>query len=183
MIDYATDLVDTNTGTTTWQTLYENYPSQGTNTTWEDAGVLVGESFVPQPRDSDTRFYRVVLTGTNDPANIPQVSILSPTNGSTLTGDVLVSVSVTSSLDVDTIRFFVDGAEVGYNEYTETNFILNTCQFANGTHTLFAVAGNSSGAETTDDPNGNDYQENYGVSAPLSLNPADITFEDRQVFP
>src|SRR5665213_2828524 len=33
-IQYADTLYDTNTGLVTWNTLYDNYPSQGTNTFW-----------------------------------------------------------------------------------------------------------------------------------------------------
>ena len=34
-IDFATNLVE---GATQWRTVYEDYPSHGTNTIWKDAG-------------------------------------------------------------------------------------------------------------------------------------------------
>lgn len=37
-INYANELVDTNTGSITWNVLYEEYPSHGTNTFWLDTG-------------------------------------------------------------------------------------------------------------------------------------------------
>ena len=59
------------------------------------------------------------------------------------------SVSVTSSLLVNAIRLFVDGQEVGYQNDTETNFVVNTCQFGNGSHKIYAVVESSTGSETT----------------------------------
>ncbi len=113
------------------------------------------------------RFYRVVQTGTNDLANAPQVSVLSPTNNAVLTGDIEVSVSVTSSLLVNAIRLFVDGQEVGYQNDTETNFVINTCQFGNGSHKIYAVVESSTGSETTGESP--DFVENYGVSPAASV--------------
>src|SRR3981189_3628704 len=37
-IQCTDSLIDTNTGTATWRRLYDNYPSQGTNTFWLDTG-------------------------------------------------------------------------------------------------------------------------------------------------
>lgn len=113
------------------------------------------------------RFYRVAKIGTNNLVVAPTVTVLSPTNGAVLTGDVLISVSYASSLYVDAIRLFVDGEEVGMQFGSETNFVVNTCQFANGSHKIHAVVGNSTGAETTDVAS--DYEENYGVSPIMSV--------------
>lgn len=162
-IEYAPEVTD---GGTIWKTLYEDYPASGTNTLWTDAGDQNTASAVNHPRDGAMRFYRVIQTGTNNLANAPQVSIVSPTNNAALTGDIKVSVSVTSSLNVNTIRLFVDGQEVGYQNDTETNFVINTCQFGNGSHKIFAVVENSSGAETTGETA--DFEANYGVSPAVS---------------
>ena|SRR5665213_532932 len=37
-IDEADSLLDTNTGTITWNKLYDDYPSQGTSSFWLDTG-------------------------------------------------------------------------------------------------------------------------------------------------
>jgi len=166
-IEYADHLVDVNDGGTTWTLRYENYPAFGTNTFWADAGNLGGEPVVLHPRDDAMRFYRVVQMDTNDLANAPQVSVISPTNNAVLTGDFAVSVTVTSSLSVDSIRLFVDGQEVGYHVDSATNFVINTCQFANGAHEIFAIAENSSGSETTDETP--DFAANLGVSPRISV--------------
>lgn len=88
----------------TWSVLYEEIASQGSNTLWADAGTLLSQPLVTHPSDDAMRFYRVVQTDTFDPAGAPQILIISPTNGSALTGDVTVTVSVTSTLDLDNIR-------------------------------------------------------------------------------
>jgi hypothetical protein len=158
-IEFAPELTD---GGTVWKTIYEDYPALGTNTFWTDAGDQNTASVVNHPRDGAMRFYRVVQPGTNNLASAAQASIVSPTNNAVLTGDVQVSVTVTSSITVNTIRLFVDGQEVGYQNDTETNFVINTCQFGNGTHKIYAVVENSSGSETTSESS--DFVPNYGVS-------------------
>lgn len=157
-IEYASELSDT----TVWQMLYEDYPSLGTSTFWTDAGDQNTVSMVGHPMDGTMRFYRVVQTGNFNPTNAPQVSIVSPTNSSTLTGDITVSLSVTSGSPVNSVRLYVDGMEVGYQIDTATNFIINTCQFGNGTHKLFAVVENDDGYETTGEDS--TFAESYGVS-------------------
>ncbi|MGI8965260.1 MAG: Ig-like domain-containing protein, partial [Limisphaerales bacterium] len=146
-IDYTPELSDN----INWQPLYENYPSHGTNTYWKDTGDKDSSPVVKHPQDDAMRFYRLVETGTNVESQ-PQVGIISPASGATLSGNISVSVSVASSLDVFSIRLFVDGQEVGNQFYPSTNFVINTCQFGNGLHNIFAVAENTSGAETTDEP-------------------------------
>jgi hypothetical protein len=163
-IEYTPEVSD---GGTVWQTLYEDYPALGTNTVWTDAGDQNTQTIVGHPRDGAMRFYRVVQTDTNDLANAPQVAILSPTNNEVLTGDIAVSVAATSALTVNSIRLFVDGQEVGYQIDTATNFVINTCQFGNGPHNIFAVVENSSGSETTAEAP--DFAANYGVSPPASV--------------
>jgi hypothetical protein len=146
-IDYAGGL----SGPNPWNVLYSSYPSQGTNTMWTDAG---NSNAVPQilaPADDLMRFYRIVQTGTNNPARSPQIEILIPTNGALLSGKAPVTVSVTSAVALASIRLFVDGVEAGNNSGGMTNFTLNTCPLFNGTHQVFAVAG--------------DTNQNYGVSS------------------
>lgn len=78
-IDYADSLIDTNTGTTTWNTLYTDYPSQGTNTFVADCGNYDLSPEIVHPRLSPMRFYRVVLTGTGTSPTNPIVAIVSQT--------------------------------------------------------------------------------------------------------
>lgn len=142
-IDYANELVDVNNGVMEWKTLYTHYPSHGTNTFIADGGNYDFSPEVPHPKFSPMRFYRLYSLGTNDGVN-PTISILSPTNGAVLSGEVLVTVDAGSSENLTEVQLFVDGEEVWPSD-NDTNFVINTCEWDNGPHVLFAVAKSASG--------------------------------------
>lgn len=127
---------------TQWSVLYENYPSQGTSTFWADTGDYLAIPEVLHPSRVSTRFCRVVKTGTNSIAP-PQVFVTWPTNGVVLETNVVVSVSATGTTPIASIRLFVDGEEVDDGDPESTNFVVNTCEWSNGPHTIFAVAGST----------------------------------------
>jgi hypothetical protein len=137
-IDYADSLIDTNTRSITWNKLCDDYPSQGTNTFWLDTGNYMLSPAIPHPKDSPMRFYRIVLTGTNTGSN-PTVTITSPTNGASVTGNLTVTVSASSDQVLANVKLYVDGQEMPPSD-DNSNFVINTCEWWNGTHTLFAVA-------------------------------------------
>jgi hypothetical protein len=137
-IDYADSLVDTNTGSTTWQTLYNNYPSQGSNTFIGDFGNYDNDTNIVDPKFSSMRFYRIVDEGTND-GESPFVVITSPTTNSVLSGLVTVSVVATSSMPVLFLQLWVDGQRMDESD-DGSNFVINTCEWLNGPHTLYAIA-------------------------------------------
>lgn len=134
-IDYASVLVNSNTA---WSTLYDRYPSHGTNTFWTDVGDYAVAPPIKRPQDSPKRFYRVAKIGTNT-APAPFVTISSPANGATVSGDLTISVTATSALPVLDIALFVDGQEMPSSD-DGTNFVINTSEWPNGSHVLFATA-------------------------------------------
>ncbi len=134
-IEFAGTVVNTNTQ---WRLLYSDYPSHGTNTFWMDSGNDAVEPEIPHPKRVGTRFYRIAKTGTNT-AVVPFVQITSPTSNSTLSGEVSVSVIATTSLAYATMKLYVDGQEMPDSE-DGTNFVINTSEWANGPHILFATA-------------------------------------------
>jgi galactose oxidase-like protein/chitobiase/beta-hexosaminidase-like protein/Big-like domain-containing protein/Kelch motif protein len=71
----------------------------------------------------------------------PNVSVTSPTAGSTLVGRVNISVTATDNTAVSGVQFQIDGVNVGpvvaASPYTAS---LDTTQFANGTHLVSAYA-------------------------------------------
>jgi hypothetical protein len=138
-IDYADQVVDVSAGGTSWQPLYTEYPSHGTNTFITDAGNYDLAPEIPHPTLSPMRFYRIALVGTNTSATNPTVSITFPTNGASLSGDVTVVVSSSSPEFLTEVRLYVDGEEQWMAD-DGTNFLINTCEWANGPHTLFATA-------------------------------------------
>jgi len=137
-VDYADSLIDTNTGSTTWQQLCTEYPSQGTNTFWLDTGNYSVSPAIPHPKNSPMRFYRVLMTATNTGEN-PTVSILWPTNGATVSSNIIVQVSASSDQVLAGVTLYVDGQAMLPSD-DNSNFVINTCEWWNGTHTLFAAA-------------------------------------------
>lgn len=62
-----------------WTSLYEDYPSHGTNTFWRDTGSDLSEPRAAYPADVMKRFYRVAVSGTNGPVK-PSIVVRMPTN-------------------------------------------------------------------------------------------------------
>lgn len=134
-IQYSSELSDT----ITWNTLLDDYPSHGTNTFWLDTGEYYEVPAVNHPKYDFTRFYRAVYVGTNL-VTPPTVSIEAPTNSAILSGQVTVTVATASStLPIIDATLWVDGQAVDSSD-DGTNFLINTCEWPNGEHVLFATA-------------------------------------------
>jgi hypothetical protein len=136
-IQYDNALATNDDGSTAWQTLYDNYPSHGTNTFILDTGDYFQTPPIVHPKYSPMRFYRVVDEGTNS-GESPTITITSPTNGYVLSDEVTVSVTASSSYPIVNTKLYVDGQEM--NPGDDGNYIINTCEWPNGPHTLFATA-------------------------------------------
>ncbi len=139
-VDEADALIDTNTGSITWNKLYDDYPSQGTNTFWLDTGNYFNTPIIPHPKNMPMRFYRIVDTGpdglTNDE---PSVSIISPTNGFSATGSLTVTVvPYTDQAGPVSTKLYVDGQAM-WPSADGSNYVINTCEWGNGSHILFAT--------------------------------------------
>ncbi len=154
-IDEADSLIATNTGTTTWNLLYENYPSQGTNTFWLDTGNYNLSPQILNPKDMPMRFYRIVDLGQDGLASDePAVSIISPTNNTAATGELTVTVLATTDQPIlSGTKLYVDGQEMpmadsttnytdstGVTNYELDTYNINTCEWGDETHVLFAIA-------------------------------------------
>lgn len=151
-VDYADQLAGNGDGSTAWNKLYEDYPSHGTNTFIADAGNYDITPQIPHPKLSPMRFYRIMLVEGNGIATNPAVSILSVTNGASLSGDVTISVLASTGDILTDVKLFIDGEEqwssVGStNSGGTNNFVINTCEWPNGSHTIFATAKSQSGFE------------------------------------
>jgi len=175
-IDEADSLIDTNTGSITWNVLYEDYPSQGTNTFWLDTGNYFADPEIPHPFRSTERYYRIALTGTNETATVPAVAVSSPTNNASLNGDVTVTVSAYSDQFFLSTKLYVDGQEMNspdvstnwtddsfVTNFVQDTYIINTCEWPNGSHLLFATTSCQSGAAGVHD--GAYVSIGYGVSS------------------
>jgi len=166
-IDYADQLAGNDDGSTAWNILYDDYPSHGTNTFIADSGNYNNTPTIPHPKLSPMRFYRVMLVQANDSPSNPSVSIVTPTNGASVSGDVTIQVSASSDEILSDVKLFVDGEEQ-WASSDGTNFIINTCEWANGQHTLFATAKSQSGFEGV--ANGGVITYGRSVSSYVNLN-------------
>ncbi len=83
------------------------------------------------------------------------VTMTSPTSGSTVSGTITVSasVSIVGSLTVAGVQFYLDGAPLGAEDTTAPYSVSwNTTTASNGSHTLTAVARDLLGLRFTSDP-------------------------------
>jgi T5SS/PEP-CTERM-associated repeat protein len=143
-----------------WDLRYDYYPSHGASTFWTDTGDYVANPVVSPPSQVTSRCYRVTIVGSN--VTPPQVTLTWPTNTVVLSGNVTVSVTATGASDIAGISLFVDGEKFDDISGDETNFVINTCEWSNGVHTLFAVAEDTTGMSST--PNTNSISEQFAAS-------------------
>ena len=94
----------------------------------------------------------IVVTVDND--LFPSVTITSPRDGATIygVGIVVVSANATDDDDVEQVEFFVDGSTIGIDAIGSNGWsaVWNPTRATIGSHTLRAVATDSTGQTTTD---------------------------------
>ena len=138
-------------GSIVWDTLVDSFPSQGTNTVFLDTGKYWTEPALPHPKDDAARFYRVIQVGTNT-LKAPIVTITNLMAGTNLSGEVEIDVHVATTNSIATVNFFVDGEELdsmSADDDGNASYVINTTEWPNGSHTIFAVAETSAGTATT----------------------------------
>ncbi|HEY3762876.1 MAG TPA: DUF6345 domain-containing protein [Verrucomicrobiae bacterium] len=166
---YEIDEADSlNTTNITWNKLYDQYPSQGTNTFIGDFGNYDIIPAIPNPKFMPMRFYRIVDEGADtDTTDSPSVEILSPTNASIFTGQMTVTVVATcTNLPVITTGLYVDGQKMDTSD-DGSNYVINTCEWLNGAHALYAVA---TARSSMSGPNGSyPIYTSHGVSSFTSV--------------
>ncbi len=80
-------------GTTAWQTLYDQYPSQGATTFWLDTGNYVLDPIILHPKYMPMRFYRILDEGADTASDFPSVSVSSPTSGAVVSDALTITLS------------------------------------------------------------------------------------------
>ena len=121
---------------------------------------------VPAPRDYDGKAMLAELAGADSvagssgPADItrPAVAIVSPSNGSAITGKVTLKASATDNVGVSNVRFLVQSTALGEAALQSGtwNLSVNTAGFGSGTYAVTAQATDLSGNTT--------------ISAPITFN-------------
>ena len=178
-IQYANALATNSDGSTAWQILYDNYPSQGTNTFWLDTGNYNLAPQVLHPKYMSMRFYRILDEGPDSLTDVPTVKIDSLTNNMAATGEL--TFTVTAATDQPGLRgtiLFVDGQEmqgpdnstnytIGSTNYETDTYSINTCEWLNRTHVLFATT--EAASQYSSQENGGAVLTGHGVSPFVSV--------------
>jgi hypothetical protein len=91
----------------------------------------------------------ITVTVSNGPppdTTAPSVSLTSPANGATVSGNVAVSASASDNVGVASVQFRLDGANLGAADTSAPYAVTwNTTLTGNGSHTLTAVARDAAG--------------------------------------
>jgi len=81
---------------------------------------------------------------------LPTVSISAPTNGATVSGTTTISANASDNVAVGNVQFKLDGANLGAPDTTSPySYAWDTTKIANGSHTLSAIAIDTSGNGAT----------------------------------
>lgn len=87
---------------------------------------------------------------TTPPVIAPSVSLTSPTNGSTLSGQVTIAANASSAQGIGGVRFLVDAAQVGAEDTSAPYSVsFNSASSTNGAHTVTAIARDTQGNTST----------------------------------
>lgn len=114
--------------------------ANGTHTLTADARDAVGNI---TPSTS-------ILVSVSNDTTPPTVSLTAPTNNSSVTGNVTLSATAIDNFGVAGVQFKVDGVNVGAEDTASPySVIWNSAGAANGSHTITAVARDTSSLTTT----------------------------------
>ncbi len=80
----------------------------------------------------------------------PTVSITAPANNSTVTGTISITASASDNVGVTSVQFKVDGSNLG-SAVTTSPYVAScsTANYANGIHTISAIASDAAGNTST----------------------------------
>jgi hypothetical protein len=80
----------------------------------------------------------------------PTVSVTVPASGASVSGTLAVTASASDNVGVASVQFKLDGADLGSADTTSPySYSLNTATLSNGSHTVLAIATDTSGNTTT----------------------------------
>lgn len=83
---------------------------------------------------------RLLFTQPLGDMELPSVSLANPVHGATLSGVSLLAASASDNIDVDHVRFYVNGTEVARDYSAPFAASWDTTTIANGLHTAYARA-------------------------------------------
>lgn len=125
--------------------LLSNSPAIDTGITVTDFNTDFDGNARPQGLRWDIGAYEF-LGGAPTDSIPPIVTLLSPTNGSTVSGTITISANATDNVGVAGVRFLIDGNQLGSEDLTTPYAIVwNTAGSSNGFHTIVARARDAAG--------------------------------------
>lgn len=89
-----------------------------------------------------------IISATTD-TTPPVVTITSPVNGSTVSGTVTIGAKATDNVAVASITLSLDGSAVATTNASSVSYRWNTRKAAKGSHTITAVAKDTSGNQAS----------------------------------
>jgi peptidoglycan/xylan/chitin deacetylase (PgdA/CDA1 family) len=114
--------------------------------------------------------YSLATTASITVPTAPSVSVTAPVANATVTGTTTLTATAADAVAVSNVQFKVDGVNVGTADTTSPySFSWNSTTATNGTHTITAVATNSSNLMTTSGP------VSVTVSNPLTPTPPTVS--------
>lgn len=140
-VQFANALATNDDGSTEWQTLYDQYPSQGSNTFWLDTGNYDLSPQVVRPQNSTMRFYRIVDEGPDTMSDVPSVSVDVLTNGTTVSDEL--TFTVTAATDQPGLHgtiLYVDGQAMHGTDDT-TNYTIGSTNYETDKYSITPVNG------------------------------------------
>ena len=176
---YTASAYLTGSGTMKWVAYYRNaqdtwvYWTQSANitpgasyaqTTWQTPALPAGATAISvgislRSVGTFTADDFALADSTPSDRTAPAVSITSPASGSIVANTVAILANATDNVGVASVRFYLDGVSLGSKtSQTSTGGVLSykwswdTTGVANGTHTLTAVATDTSGNQATSAP-------------------------------
>ncbi len=122
------------------------------NTTTATNGSHTLRAIATDSSNNSTTSAAVTVTVSNTPPDTtpPTVSVTAPANGATVSGTVSVTATAADNVAVASVQFQLDGANVGTLDTTSPYaYSWNTTTATNGSHTLRAIAKDTSNNSTT----------------------------------
>ena len=106
--------------------------------------LIVSQQFIDdaQSPNSAQVYQRKTRGGTISTTDItaPNVSITNPLNGSAVSGNVTISVSASDNVGVSSVTLSIDGNAIGSLTTAPYNYLWNSNNAIDGTHTITATA-------------------------------------------
>ncbi len=107
-------------------------------------------STFPNESYNQSNYWVDVVTSESSDTTPPTVSLSSPSNGATVSGNVSITATASDNVGVSSVQFKVDGNNAGSADTTSPYSVTwNSALVSNGSHSITAVATDAAGNSTT----------------------------------